>query len=157
MIFRDEHRQWRSSDLNQDSLRELMERDSCKSTQPQHIPIHNMLPLKKMSKLGVWYPHTLCEKNDEYCMLIATNLSRKRNDPFSWISWQATKNRNLWQYLTPKALLTRMELHCRLQRWNFTEEKLNYVYGGIIVVLFILSFKPLSDTQNSFIPLTAAM
>ena len=36
--------------------------------------------------------------------------------------------------------LTKMNLHCRSQRQSFMGKKVCSVYGGIITVLFILSF-----------------
>ena len=55
-------------------------------TWPHHIPIHN-LPLeekmRKVSKLGVWLPHTLNEKKKKYYIFIVKVLiSRQRNEPF---------------------------------------------------------------------------
>ena len=43
--------------------------------------------------------------------------------------------------------LTRMNLSRQHQNWSFREERLCWLYGGIIMVLLIRSFKVQSDTQ----------
>ena len=59
----------------------------------------------KVSKLDVWPPYSLSEKNKEYCITIASGLlSKRKNDPFfkniitgdeKWVF--------LWQCSTQKA------------------------------------------------------
>ena len=50
------------SDLNQDTLRESMQKYSTISTWPQHIPIHYLLSLKRNRKKRTWksFKKTLC-------------------------------------------------------------------------------------------------
>ena len=70
ILLRDEPRPGRSSDLSQDLIRELVECNQLKRTRElarhEHITIYNVPTLKrkmgKLSKLGVWLPHTLNEK-----------------------------------------------------------------------------------------------
>ena len=60
----------------------------------------------KMSKLGIWIPHTLSEKNKENIISIATSLlSRQRNDQFlkiiisddeKWVSYDNVQRKTQW-------------------------------------------------------------
>ena len=55
------------------------------STWPQHIQIYlsYLKKIEKMSKVGVWIPHTFRDKNKKDCISIATSfLSRQENHPF---------------------------------------------------------------------------
>ena len=56
------------------------------SRQAKHVTIHHMPSLGKdgkVSKLGVWVPHTHSEKNKADHLLIVTSLlSQQRNSPF---------------------------------------------------------------------------
>ena len=97
----------------------------------------------KVSKLGVWVPHALSEKNKADRLSIATSLlSRQRNDPFldefitgdeKWITYDNAARKRQW--LTrikspgpdPKA-----ELHGR--------KIMLCVCCGIVAVLFISSY-----------------
>ena len=146
----DEFRLEHSSDLNQATLRELVECNLCKSIQEltgsQHILINNLMPqekIGKVSKLCIGVPHTRSEKDKEDCISIMTSLfSRLRNDPFlKNIITGEKKKRSFMTMFTAKGTgLTGINLHSLPQRWSFMEEKLFCVYGEIITVLFILSF-----------------
>ena len=114
------------------------------STWPQHILIHNLLPLekRKVSKMDIWVPHILSKKDKEELMPIATsqiNYSFLKNIITS-DKKKKKKKKKMGMFNAKGSGLTNMNL-CSLHRmWNFMEEKLCCVYGGITAVLFLLSF-----------------
>ena len=94
------------------------------NTWPQHVPINNLLPLKKdrkKSKLGTWILHTLSEKNKEDNMFIdKTSLKTEKR-----LISQDKKNGSLTTIFNTKgSRLTRMNLHSLPLRWNFIEEEM---------------------------------
>ena len=138
---------------NQDVLRELVECNSNKSTQElvldlntsQSTICHHLRKIGKVSQLGIWVIHILSARNKENCIYIATSLLiRQRNDLF------LTGDKNvsfMTMFNTKGSELTKMN-PCNLpQKWRLIEEKLFCNYGGISMVLFILSFKLQSDIQ----------
>ena len=89
--LKEEPRLGHSSDLDQNALRELVECNPHKRTwelaldlnTSQSTICHHLKKIGKVSKLGVWIPHSLSEKNKEDYILIATSLlSRLKNDLF---------------------------------------------------------------------------
>ena len=112
----DEPRPERSSDLNQDALRELAKFNPCKSTwklaldTSQYTIYHYLKKIWKASKLGVLYSDTLGEKDkEEHISIVTSLLSRQRNDRFSKISLQVTKSGSFMTMFNAKVnRLTRM-------------------------------------------------
>ena len=93
-----------------------------------------------MSKQVIWVPHTLTEKNSECRIFIATSLlSGPKNDPF--LKNVITVDKKMMILFNAKSSpFTKMNLSSLLQRESFMKKKLYYMYGGILAVLFILSF-----------------
>ena len=84
-------KQGHSSNLEVDALRKSVEFNPHKSTQELVFDLNtawsiiccHLKKIGKMIKLGVWFPHTLNEKNEENCISKETSLlSRLRNDLF---------------------------------------------------------------------------
>ena len=106
----------------------------------------HLLPLEKgiVSKLGVWVPHLLSEKNKDDWMSIATSLlSRQRNGPFLK---NIIKGYEIGSFMTmsnaKSSGMTKMNL-CNLpKRQSFMEEKLCCVYVGITALLYIEFWNP---------------
>ena len=89
--MKDEPRIGHSSDVNQDGFREFVECNRCRSAQEltvdfrtsQSTMCHHLKKTGKGSKLGIWVPHTISEKNKEDCISRVTSLlSWWKNDPF---------------------------------------------------------------------------
>ena len=115
---------------------------------PQHIPIHNLLPLKKdwkSERAGHLGSPTFSEKNKEDCVSIVTSLlSKQRNDPFLK---NIITDDEKWAFYV-EILLKRqlIEVNESLQpslpqRRSFMKEMLCCIYEGITVALFILKFE----------------
>ena len=86
--LRDEPRPGCSSDLDQNALRKLGE---CRGTQElahdfntsQSTICYHLKKIGKVSKLGVWVPHTLSQENKKDHLSVVTSLlSRQENDMF---------------------------------------------------------------------------
>ena len=91
MSSREEPRPWSSSYLDQDALREMVECNPHKSTWELALDLNisqstiycRLKKIGKVSKLSVWIPHILREKNKKDCISIVTNLLfRQKNDLF---------------------------------------------------------------------------
>ena len=89
--LKDEPRSERSSDFDAETLKSLVECNARQSTREladrlntsQSTICRHLEKMGNVSKLGVWLPHALREKNMADCLLIATCLLlRQRNDPF---------------------------------------------------------------------------
>ena len=104
----------RSSDFDAEALKSLVECNACQSTQEladklntsQSAICRHLEKMGKVSKLGVWVPHTLSENNKADHLLIETNLlSRQRNDSFldkiitgdkKWITYDYVAHKRQW-------------------------------------------------------------
>ncbi|XP_043260411.1 histone-lysine N-methyltransferase SETMAR-like [Colletes gigas] len=89
--LKDEPRAGRPSDFDDNLLKAILEQNPRKSTRgiaerlntSQSTVNRHLEKLGKVSKLGVWVPHNLSERNKEDRMSIATSLlSRVKIEPF---------------------------------------------------------------------------
>ena len=112
--LREKPRTGHSSDLDQESLRELVKYNPCKSTWELALDLNtcqsticnHLKNMRKVSKLGIWVPHTLSKKNKEDCISIVTSLfSRQRHDLFlkniitddeKWVFYDNVQYRRWW-------------------------------------------------------------
>ena len=110
----------------------------------QKISIHN-LPLldkeRKVIKMGVWLLHTLIKNNNKDDGISRQSSFKTEEWRFSRILLQETKNGYFRIFRTKDSEMTRRNLCRLLQRRSCLDEKLCCMYGGILIELFILSFK----------------
>ena len=86
--LKDEPRPGRSSDFDDDALKALLEYNPCQSTQEltdklnmsQSTICRHLEKMVKVSKLGIWVPHALREKNKADRLSIATSLLYDREN-----------------------------------------------------------------------------
>ena len=127
------------------------------STWPQYMPIHNLPLLKKgkVSKLGVWFPHTLRRiRKITYAQWQVFFQGRKITH-FSRISWQETKNRSFISIFDALSIgLTKIIL-CSNLKGEVSWKKIYVVVRSPWYYSFWV-FKLLSDTWYILILLTAA-
>ena len=98
--LRDKIRQGRSSDLNQGALKDLAEYNLHKNTQDLSLDFNtsqsticgNLKKIGKVTKLGVWLPRNLSEKNKENYMFIVFLFQGRKTNHLSRISLQAGKD-----------------------------------------------------------------
>ena len=101
-------------DFDAEALKALVDCNACQSTQEladklntsQSTICCHLEKIGKVSKLGVWLPHALSEKNKADDLLIATSLlSWQRQDPFldkiitgdeKWITYNNVARRSQW-------------------------------------------------------------
>ena len=96
-----------------------------KQNMSQYTICRHLEKMGKVSKLGVWVPHALSEKNKADRLSIATSLlSRQRNDPFldefiagdeKWITYD--------NVVCKGCGLIRINLHSWIQKLNLMAEK----------------------------------
>ena len=102
-----------------------------------------MKKIGRMSKLDIWLPHTLSEKNKEDRIAIEIGLlSRQRNYQFlkniitgneKWIFYNNFQHKKQW--------LDKDEILQHILKAKLHDRKvMRHVYGGITEVLFILTF-----------------
>ena len=114
MTLKDEPRMGRPSDFDDDVLNSLLEENPRQSTRElaqklntsQSTVCRHLEKLGKVSKLGVWVPYKLSERNKADRMSIATSLlSRENNDPFlkkiitgdeKWITYENIVRKGQW-------------------------------------------------------------
>ena len=91
MSLKDKPIPGRSSDFDAEVFKSLMECNACQSTRKladklntsQFTICRHLEQLGRFSKLDVWVPHALSDKNKADRLSTATSLlSRQRNDPF---------------------------------------------------------------------------
>ena len=134
-----------SSHLEKDVLRELVECNPRKSTRElaldrntsQSTIYRHLKMIGKVSKLGIWLPHTLSEKNKEDWISVATSiLSRLRNGSFHII--RGDERGSFMITLNAKYNgLTSMNLRSLPRKWNFMKK--NLVRGCRKMPLTLLS------------------
>ena len=81
--LKDEPSPGHSSDFDAEALKSLVECNACQSTweladklsMSQSTICRHLEKMGKVSKLDVWVPHALSEKNKADCLSIATTLS----------------------------------------------------------------------------------
>ena len=112
--LKDEPRPGRSSNFDAEALKSLVECNARQSTRElagklnasQSTICRHLEKMEKVSKLGVWFPHALSEKNKADQLSIATSLlSRQRNNPFldkiitgdeKWITYDNVARKRKW-------------------------------------------------------------
>ena len=131
--MKDEPRPGRSSDFDAEALKSLVECNARQSTREladklntsQSTICRHLEKMGKVSKLGVWVPHALSEKNKADRLSIATSLlSRQRNNLFlDKIITEDEKWSHTIMLHAKGSGLTRINLHSRIQKLSFMAEK----------------------------------
>ena len=129
--FIDKPRTGRSSDLDQDDLRELVEYIPHKSTRElalelntsQSIICHHRKKICKVNKMGVWVHHIHSERNKEERIFITTNLLRQNNYPSLKNYYKGLKVCLLEQCSTQNVM--------GWQGWIFTAEPKKWSWGRL--------------------------
>ena len=148
--LKDEPRPGRSSDFDAEAVKSLVECNARHSTREladklntsQSAICRHLEKMGKVSKLGVWVPQALSENHKTDRLSIATSfLSQQRNDPFlnefitgdeKWITWDYVARKRQW---VDKDKSPQPDPNL-----SFMAEKYCCVCGGIVAVLFILSY-----------------
>ena len=99
--------------------------------------------IEKVSKLGVCFPHTFSKKSKKDHMSITTCLLSKQKN-YLFLKNIISGDKKLVFYnnaYSKRQWIDKDESPLPIQRQSFMGKKVCSVYGGIITVLFILSFE----------------
>ena len=113
----------------------------------------------KVWKLGIWVPHTLSEKNKEYCVSVVTSLlSRPRNNLFLKNIITSDKHLSFMTMFNRKGNELNSMILCSLpQRQKRKKSYAVCMVGSPWYYYLSWVFKLQSDTQGRFILSTTAM